>query len=142
MIYLLFWLIFYTPIFRMSFIPAPLSRLALIALGAKVGEGSYSAGLVFDPHFVTIGKNTILGMDALLVPHVLVSGEDAANYPIRIGNNVTIGGRSVVMAGCTIDDGAVVGFCSLVTRGTHIGPNEVWAGIPAKYIKTLEQQKA
>ena len=81
-------------------------------------------------------------MDALLVPHVLVSGEDAANYPIRIGNNVTIGGRSVVMAGCTIDDGAVVGFCSLVTRGTHIGPNEVWAGIPAKYIKTLEQQKA
>ncbi len=142
MVYLLFWLLFYTPIFRMSFIPAPLSRLALIALGAKVGEGSYSAGLVFDPHFVTIGKNTILGMDALLVPHVLVSGEDAANYPIKIGDNVTIGGRSVIMAGCTIGDNSVVGFCSLLTRGTQIGPNEVWAGVPAKCIRKLPTPEA
>ena len=61
-----------------------------------------------------------------------------AHYPIRIGDRVTIGGRSVIMAGATIEDGAVVGFCSLVTRGTHIGPNEIWAGVPARFIRRIE----
>ena len=37
-----------------------------------------------------------------------------------------------------IEDGAVVGFCSLVTRGTHIGPNEIWAGVPARFIRRIE----
>lgn len=67
-IYVLFWLMFYTPLLKMSFIPVPLSRLVLIALGARVGEGTYSAGMVFDAHFVTLGSNTQIGSDALLVP--------------------------------------------------------------------------
>ena len=142
LVYLMFWLMIFLPLLRMSFIPVPLSRLVIIALGGKIGEGSYSSGLIFEPHFVTIGQHTQLGADCLIVPHYQAGGRHVSHHPIRIGNNVTIGGRTVIMSGTTIEDGAVIGLCSLVTRGTHIGPNEVWAGVPAKYIKTLEPKKA
>lgn len=133
-IYLLFWLMFYIPLLRMSFIPAPLSRLVMIALGARVGEGTYSSGMVFDAHFVTLGSNTQIGLDALLIPHAQAAGE-LAHYPIRIGNNVTIGARAIIMAGVVIEDGAVIGAGSLVTQGTRIPAGEVWAGTPARVLK-------
>ena len=137
LVYIMFWLMIFLPVLRLSIIPVPLSRLVLIALGARVGEGSYSSGLVCDPHFVSIGSATQLGIDCLIIPHTQAAGM-LAHYPIRIGDRVTIGGRSVIMAGATIEDGAVVGFCSLVTRGTHIGPNEIWAGVPARFIRRIE----
>ena len=140
-IYLLFWLMFFIPLLRMSFIPAPLSRLVMIALGARVGEGTYSSGMVFDAHFVTLGSNTQIGLDALLIPHAQAAGE-LAHYPIRIGNNVTIGARSIIMAGVVIEDGAVIGAGSLVTQGTHVAANEVWAGIPARLIKQASRADA
>lgn len=133
-IYLLFWLMFYIPLLRMSFIPAPLSRLVMIALGARVGAGTYSSGMVFDAHFVTLGSHTQIGMDALLIPHAQTARE-LAHYPIRIGNNVTIGARSIIMAGVVIEDGAVIGAGSLVTQGTRVPAGEVWAGTPARSIK-------
>ena len=140
-IYLLFWLMFYIPLLRMSFIPAPLSRLVMLALGARVGAGTYSSGMVFDAHFVTLGDNTQIGIDALLIPHAQAAGE-LAHYPIRIGNNVTIGARSIIMAGVVIEDGAVIGAGSLVTQGTHVAANEVWAGIPARLIKQASRADA
>ena len=133
-IYLLFWLMFYIPLLRMSFIPAPLSRLVMLALGARVGAGTYSSGMVFDAHFVTLGDNTQIGIDALLIPHAQAAGE-LAHYPIRIGNNVTIGARAIIMAGVVIEDGAVIGAGSLVTQGTHVPAGEVWAGTPARALK-------
>jgi acetyltransferase-like isoleucine patch superfamily enzyme len=133
MVYIMFWLMIFLPLLRMAIIPVPLSRLVLLALGARVGEGTYSSGLVFDPHFVTLGSQTQIGYDAVLIPHAQARGE-LAHYPIRIGSKVTIGARSVVLAGVTIEDGAIVGSCSLVTGGTHIPANEVWAGIPARRI--------
>jgi len=133
LVYIMFWLMIFLPLLRLSIIPVPLSRLVLIALGGRVGEGTYSSGLVFDPHFVTLGRHTQIGFDAVLIPHAQAGGT-LAHYPIRIGSNVTIGARSVVLAGATIEDGAIVGTCSLVTRGAHIPANEVWAGIPARRI--------
>ncbi len=137
-VYLLFWLMFYIPLLRMSFIPAPLSRLVMIALGGRVGEGTYSSGIVFDAHFVTLGSHTQIGLDALLIPHSQAGGE-LAHYPIQVGNNVTIGARSIIMAGVVIEDGAVIGAGSLVSLGTHVQANEVWAGIPARPIKRASQ---
>lgn len=132
--YVLFWLMIYTPLMRLQFVPTPLSPLVLRALGAKVGRGSYSAGLVFDPQLFSIGDNSQLGFDCMIVPHAS-EGARLAHLPIRIGNNVTIGGRAVLLAGVTVDDGAVVAIGAVVSKGTHIGPGEVWGGIPAKRLQ-------
>jgi len=134
LVYIMFWLMVFLPVLRLCIIPVPLSRLVLIALGGKVGEGTYSSGLVFDPHLVSIGAGTQLGIDCLIIPHAQAAGK-LAHHRVCIGDNVTIGGRSVIMAGAVIEDGAVVGFCSLVTKGTHIRKDEVWGGVPARLIR-------
>jgi maltose O-acetyltransferase len=55
--------------------------------------------------------------------------------PVRIGNNVWIGSRAMVMKGVTIGDNSVIGAKSLVTK--DIPPNCIAVGIPAKVIKTI-----
>ena len=130
-VYLLHWLVLFAPLTRATFIPAPFSRLIMIALGARVGPGSYSSGVVMDSQFVTVGSNSLIGLDVAILPHAL-EGSRAAHYPIVIGSGVTIGARALIMAGVEIGDGAVVAMNSVVTKHTRIGPNEVWGGIPAR----------
>lgn len=52
---------------------------------------------------------------------------------VKIGNDVWIGSRAMVMGGVTIGDGAVVGAGAIVTR--DVPPYAVVAGVPAKIIK-------
>lgn len=51
-----------------------------------------------------------------------------------IGNDVWIGDRSLIKAGVTVGDGAVIGMGSVVTK--DIPPYQIWAGNPAKMIKS------
>lgn len=133
-VYLLFFLIVFYPVMKSNLVPVPLMRAVYLALGARLGENSYSGGILFDPPFIKIGANTIVGQGALLIPHV-IEGERLAHYPIRLGNNVTIGANAVVLSDVEIGDGALVAIGSVVPKGTKIGPGEVWAGMPAKRIK-------
>jgi maltose O-acetyltransferase len=55
---------------------------------------------------------------------------------ITIGNDVWIGGNSVVMHGVTIGSGAVIGCNSVVTN--DIPGSCIAVGTPAKVIKHLE----
>ncbi len=57
------------------------------------------------------------------------SGIEGAK-PIRIGNNVWLGGGAVVLAGVTIGDDAVIGAGSVVTRDVPAGA--VVVGNPAR----------
>lgn len=50
-----------------------------------------------------------------------------------IGNDVWIGSHCLIKAGITISDGAVIGMGSVVTH--DVGPFEIWAGNPAKFIR-------
>ena len=50
-----------------------------------------------------------------------------------IGNDVWIGVKSIVKAGVTIGDGAVIGSGSVVTK--DVGAYEIWGGGPAKFIR-------
>ena len=55
--------------------------------------------------------------------------------PVRIGDNVWLAVRVIVLPGVTIGDDAVVGAGSVVTG--DIPPRSVAAGIPAKVLRTL-----
>lgn len=52
---------------------------------------------------------------------------------IKIGNDVFIGAKVIIMPGICIDDFAVVGAGSVVTK--DINKHEIFAGNPAKFIK-------
>lgn len=50
-----------------------------------------------------------------------------------IGNDVWIGNNVRIKAGVTIGDGAVIGMGAILTK--NVGPYEIWAGNPAKFIR-------
>ena len=133
-VYLLFYLILFYPILRSGAMPVPLMRLIYQILGADLGDNTYSSGILLDPPMIHIGSNSIVGQFALLVPHV-IEGDKLAHYPIRIGNNVTVGAHSVVLSGVTIGDNAIVATGAVVAKGTRIAANEVWGGVPARKLQ-------
>ncbi|MCP2009403.1 acyltransferase [Duganella violaceipulchra] len=133
-VYVLFYLILFNSLIRGGMIPIPIMRLIYLALGARLGANTYSSGIIYDPSFVTIGANSVIGETALLVPHV-IEGDTLGHYFITIGDHVTIGAHAVVLSGVTIGDNAIVAANSLVAKGTRIGSGEVWGGSPARRLK-------
>lgn len=57
--------------------------------------------------------------------------------PIRIGNNVMVGTRTIIMPGITIGNNVIIAGCSVITKDVPDGA--VVAGIPAKQISTVEK---
>lgn len=136
-VYCLFWILVFNNFMLPGIVPVPFRGLILSAFGAQIGERTTCVGYVHEPHLVTIGHDSILGMDSMILPHNLNVGY-LSHQRVIIGNGVTVGARSVIGAGVQIDDGAIVGLNSVVTRNTHIKANEVWAGIPARKLKNRD----
>lgn len=127
--FLFFWL--YPPAFS-GLIPVPLTRLFYLLFGARIGQNTYpNRCTIFDPQFVEIGDNVILGHQSMIVPHIIETGR-LAHHSIKIGHRVTIGVNAVILAGVTIGDDAIVAAGSVVPKFSQIKAGETWAGIPAR----------
>lgn len=63
--------------------------------------------------------------------------ENKIKLPVVIKDNAFIGAHSTILKGVTIGRNSIVGACSLVAK--DIPDNEVWAGNPAKKIRSLAQ---
>lgn len=57
---------------------------------------------------------------------------------IHIGRNVYMGANVIVVKPVKIGDGAVIGAGSIVNK--DIPPYEVWAGSPARFIKSRKSK--
>ncbi len=139
-VYILFYLLLFYPIIRSGIPPAPLMRMFYLALGAKLGDNTYSQGIIHDPLFVEIGHDSVVGQGALLIPHV-IEGHRLAHLPIRIGNHVTIGANAAVLSDVEIGDYAIVATGSVVKKGTRIAAHEVWGGVPARRIRAHSEHE-
>lgn len=131
---ILFYLVLFNTLIRTHFVPVPVMRLVYLALGAKLGPNTYSAGALLDPPLTRIGANCIVGHDAVIFAHA-IEGSRFALLPVRIGDGVTIGAGAIVMSDVVIGDGAIVSAGAVVSKGARIGPGEIWGGIPARLIK-------
>lgn len=73
-----------------------------------------------------------------LNPDIRKSTEDLKNRQqkeVLIKENAFIGAHSIILKGVTIGKNSIVGAGSVVTKS--IPDNEIWAGNPAKFIKTI-----
>jgi acetyltransferase-like isoleucine patch superfamily enzyme len=105
-------------------------RLMGMKLGRRV---QFNTAVVADQNLIEVGDDSVVGGDVTLVCHSAESGE-LVTAPTRIGCRVTIGIMAVILPGCTIGDDAVVAAGAIVTKGTVIGPGEIWAGVPARRV--------
>lgn len=131
---ILFYLMLFNALIRTHFLPVPLLRLVYLALGARLGHNSYSAGALLDPPLTSIGSNSIVGHDAVVFAHV-IEGQRLALKRVVIGDGVTIGAHAVIMAGTRIGDGAIISVGAVLTKDSVVGPGEIWGGIPARLLK-------
>ena len=60
--------------------------------------------------------------------------------PVEIGKGAIIGGGATVVAGITIGERAVLAAGATAT--TSIPANEVWGGVPAKFLMSREQYES
>ena len=106
---------------------SPFSRLKVIfyrMAGVSIGRNVYIApGVYIDimfPKLVSIGSNVIIGMGTSIVSHertikVLTIGR------VDIGNNVAIGGLTLIRCGVKIGDGAEIDAMMNITRNLKKG---------------------
>lgn len=128
----------------------PLAKLQDSTIGKCSSIGSMSA--VYDStigNFCSIARECYIGGARHPLDWVSTSGcfylksnftgvcyhESDFNWhsSVRIGNDVWLGVRVIVLGGVTIGDGAVIGAGSVVTK--NVGPYEIWAGNPARLIR-------
>lgn len=69
-------------------------------------------------------------------------GHNVTIHGAKIHNLALIGMGAVVMDDAVVGEGALVAAGSVVLSRTVIGPNELWGGAPAKFIKMVEPEKA
>ncbi len=105
-------------------------------LGAKIGENSVFA-ILGEPYMVEMGDNAICGVSSILATH-MIEGNRFYMAKIRIGNNVVVGGETMLLPGVTIGDNSFVAAMSFVPKDTKIPPNEVWAGVPARKVGNID----
>jgi acetyltransferase-like isoleucine patch superfamily enzyme len=125
------------PFYNGGLLPIPLRAMFYRLLGANIGSNVMIGGKLIDPHLISIGDNTQTGEDSILSAHS-VEKETCVLSQMEIGANVVIGAKSVIMPECNIKDNAIVGIGAIVSKGTIINSNEIWAGVPARKIKDRE----
>lgn len=115
------------------------------SLGVKVGKDCRLLGVNFgtEPYLVSIGDHVSM-TGTQFITHDgavwLFRREDPTIdlvSPIKIGNNVFIGTRVIILRGVTIGDNVIIGAASLVTK--DIPSNCVAAGVPAIPIKSTDK---
>ena len=99
---------------------------------------------ILDVAKVNIGKNCLLAPNVAIYTagHAVDPELRAAMYeygmPVTIGDNVWIGGISVICPGVTIGDNSVIGAGSVVTK--DIPSDVVAAGNPCRVIRAITER--
>ncbi|MBK8516999.1 MAG: gamma carbonic anhydrase family protein [Saprospiraceae bacterium] len=110
----------------------------------------FNAVIRGDVHFIRMGDKVNVQDGAVIHCTYL-------KFPTNIGNNVSIGHNAIVH-GCTIHDNVLIGMGAIVmdncvigsnsiiaagavvTQNTHVESGSIFAGMPAKKIKTISQE--
>lgn len=100
--------------------------------------------VILDVAHVEIGNNVFLAPNVAIYTAGHPIHPEARNsmyeygIPVTIGNNVWIGGNSVILPSVTIGDNVVIGAGSVVTK--DIPANVIAAGNPCKVIRKITEE--
>ncbi|MBS3071755.1 hypothetical protein J4408_02085 [Candidatus Pacearchaeota archaeon] len=119
------------------YFPIQLKKYIYKMNGAKIGKGTKVGSIMGEPFLVEIGENCIISNNTGIVAHTLY-GKKLILENIKIGHNVIVNDYSIIFSGVIIGDNSQIRGKSIVKRGTIIPSNQVWGGIPAKFISKIK----
>lgn len=132
-----------------------LAENATIVGDTVIGDGCsiwFNAVLRGDVNSIRIGNHVNIQDGAVLHTLYQKSTIEIGDY-VSVGHNVTIHGAKVdnyaligmgatVLDGAVVGDGAIVAANALVLSNTIIEPNTIWAGVPAKCVKKVDEKQS
>lgn len=95
-------------------------------------------GLIIQHGFSSIISAQSIGENCKIYHHVTLGYDHNLQAPV-IGNNVEVCCGAKVLGGITVGDNVLIGAGALVVK--DVPANTVVGGVPARVIKTLDQQR-
>jgi carbonic anhydrase/acetyltransferase-like protein (isoleucine patch superfamily) len=81
----------------------------------------------FEKTKTIIGNNVSIGHNALV-------------HGCTVEDNVLIGMGAIVMDNCYIEEGSIIAAGAVLTEGTHVKAGSLYAGVPAKFRKEVDER--
>jgi acetyltransferase-like isoleucine patch superfamily enzyme len=116
-----------------------------IQKNAAVGADCKVSSHTFVCEGVKIGNRVFIGHNVTFINDLypratnpdgsLQTADDWTLLETRIEDGASLGSSVTVLAGVTIGAGAIVGAGSVVTKS--VGPGEIWAGNPARFMRKV-----
>jgi acetyltransferase-like isoleucine patch superfamily enzyme len=117
-----------------------IQRNATIGADCKISSHTFICEGVHIGNRVFIGHNVVFINDlfprATREDGTLATDEDWEVIMTHVEDGATIGSSVTILAGVRIGARALVGAGSVVTK--DVGPGEIWAGNPARYLRKVE----
>ena len=108
----------------------PVLNLFYRLMGARIGRDVLiNSCNLFDFDLIEIGDGTLLGGDCVVIGHVGEAGRLRLR-PVSIGRGCTVGQSSIVFPGAVMEDGAVLGALSLLSKDRRLPAGTRWGGNP------------
>lgn len=113
--------------------------LLQVLFGATIGKEVALGGKLVDPHLIRIGDGAIVGEGSVVTAHAITTGAIVLGA-VDIESGATVGVGAVIYPGVRVGAGSIVAANAVVSAGTQIPPGELWAGIPARCLKSLRSE--
>lgn len=98
-----------------------------ISIGNKVNiQDGAIIHCTYQKHATIIGNNVSIGHNAIV-------------HGCIIHDNVLIGMGSIVMDNCVVNSNSIIAAGAVVTQNTVVESGTIWAGVPAKKVKDIDQ---
>lgn len=103
-----------------------------------------------DVHSIRIGNNVNIQDGAIIhctyqkapveIGDNVSIAHNAIVHGCKIRDNVLVGMGAILMDDVVVESNSIVAAGAVVSKGTHIKSGSVWAGVPAKKIKDIDEQ--
>ena len=111
----------------------------------------YGTVLRGDVNSITIGNkvniqdgaviHTLYKRSKTIIGDNVSVGHNAVIHGAIIENNCLIGMGAIVLDNAVVESGAIVAAGALVTSGMHVDGRYIYAGVPAKKIKAVDEKQ-
>jgi carbonic anhydrase/acetyltransferase-like protein (isoleucine patch superfamily) len=127
---------------------------AVVIGDVEIGPESsvwYNSVLRGDTNYIRIGARSNIqdgtivhlnaGAEATVIGDDVTVGHACIIHACTLKNRAFVGMGATVLDRAVIEEGGMLGAGGLLTPGKRIGPNELWAGAPARLVRVMDAEE-